>query len=63
MSLFREDLSEIEKEIYLQGARHALEAFGVWKDGKQYVNLQMMRTISECIEIIEDAIDYMPEQK
>ena len=42
--------SKEELETYLQGAFDALEAFAVWRDGKQWVN--DMRTLGETKEII-----------
>lgn len=40
--------------MYLQGARDALTAFAVWRDGKQHVN--DMRTLGEAIDIVHDGV-------
>ncbi len=58
MNLFRQDLSESEKEIYMNGAEDALKAFSLWKDGVQYVNFDMMRKTKDAINIIKKEIEY-----
>jgi hypothetical protein len=50
-------MSEVETVLYFQGARDALQAFGVWKDGVQYVNTEMGRRVSDCLETIAKEID------
>jgi len=56
--MFRRDLSQTEKEMYFQGARDALTAFSVWKDGVQVTN--DMRTLKEAIATVQKEMEYTP---
>lgn len=55
---FRKDLSDSEKEIYLDGAVDALMAFSIWNNGRLVINTEMMRTPTEATEIIKKEINY-----